>query len=258
MQHFLKTNLGKVTTEFFLEQIKQILLFLIFMWVIDFIVLVIPFQLGNRGSTQWLFSLQALQAYMLIIGICYAYGYTGEYVRKGVTRKDYFFGTTLSALGVATIAPILIMIFAGIELAVANTFQISSFFDNAVILGTDTNGFATIIVYMMTVLTYYFIGWLIGIGYYRYDWIIGFGFIALGIIFSFLVEIIWYGYLSTLLISIISSIEGLSFIADVLLGIASNMGDLPMYVSFVGNVILFGVILGVIHIFTKNVVIKVK
>lgn len=257
MKQYAKTNIGKVATDMTFVQSIWSLWYMAFLGIAHCVMLVISARTGTAQADFIAFSQQSTKVYMLVIGIISAYAFLSFYVKKGVTRREYFFGTTLGAIGVAIILLLLAFIFTGLQNAIINIFSFSPVIDHAPFLGFYTNWFSIIIVYIMSTLTFYFIGWLIGVGYYRYGWIIGFGFVAIGILFISLVEFLWT-FDTSFLQDIVGPGRLLLFLTNFLLSTMPDATRLPIYVSFIGNVLLIAVALWAIRMVTKRVVIKVK
>ncbi len=264
MKRFFQTNMGKIAVETFIDQFREIAIGLVVLWSLQFFIPIFRIRVlleNIEYENQWNFmsiSQAAAQVYMLVVGIVFASIVLAFYVRRGVTRKDSFFGMTLGTFAMMIFVPLLIMMLTGVDYVLANIFQVSSITDGTISLGSYTNVFSVIIVYIMTVFTYFLIGWLIGIGFYRFGWIIGLAFIPLAILFASLVDFLWFDYASLFTLEVLSNIRFLSSLAEALINILSNMGDMVFFLSLVGNILLLGILLWVIHLITKNVVIRVK
>lgn len=264
MKQFFQTNLWRIAIDTFFDQFKEVIIGLTVMWLVPIIIPFMQVRVNMEGGefeNQWTIisaSQQIAQVYMLVVGIIFASIFLSFYVRRGVTRKDCFFGMTIGVFWMSIVIPLLVMVFAGLNYVLANVFQVSSLLDSTISLGFYTNWVLVITVYIMTVFTYFLIGWLIGIGFYRYGWIIGLGFIPLGILFASLVDFLWFDYASLFTLELLGNIRFLSSLAEMLINLLSNIGDMAFFLSVLGNILLLGVIFGIIHLVTKNVVVKVK
>ncbi|WP_188208194.1 hypothetical protein [Alkalibacillus aidingensis] len=183
-------NAKKVTIDMLYEQMKWAFIFLSVILLIQISFTVISLLKEFSRGDFLLFSYNSTPIFMLIIGIISAYSFLPTYVKQGVTRKDYFLGGTLSGAGVAvglTVSSILITLIEHEVIGLLNAETQLDTWTNQM-GGTWLSAF---VFYCFSIIIFYYIGWLIGVGYYRYGWVVGFGFIAVAIVFMMVTDFLW-------------------------------------------------------------------
>lgn len=203
--------------------------------------------------------------FMLVIGIVSAYGLLQHFVSIGVTRRDYFKGASMAAVGLALTIPILASLMTLIERLVVNVINVqfrdtssltdirldnmgSSFgdiFGNIVqsvvvspFVDLQSHWLLAILVFAFNIFGYYLIGWLIGAGFYRCGGLLGLAFIVIALIIVLLQDIFVRAVLGLPLNSAIVSF------------------DVPVVVAAIGILIVISLLLWLIRQLTKRVVIK--
>lgn len=126
-----------------------------------------------RGFLTFLFD--SAKVYMMVIGVISVYSFLSYYVGQGVTRKDYFKGSVLAALGLTVTIILLSTVFTYLQYGALEMFQLSHLLSDEFL---DGNRWDLMIHYLLSIFIYYLSGYLVGIGFYRYHWIAGLGFIA--------------------------------------------------------------------------------
>ena len=263
-QSFFQSFFSKVAVDMFLVQLKWSLWFISFILLAHIIMIIVFINTGNPHGDFLFFSHSSSKIYMLVIGIISAYGFLTFYVNQGITRKDYFIGASLAAIGLSLAIAIIATVLTGLEyiiLEVANLpieldramvdngvessdNSISIFLPKAIvsssILVHSSNWLLSMLMYTLNILTFYAIGWFIGSGYYRFGWVAGFGFIALAMVFIAIGDLLW----------------GTEIDEPLSNWLPFTTIDLPLYGSFLGAIVLIGIILVFIRLITRRVTIK--
>ncbi|WP_010651932.1 hypothetical protein [Oceanobacillus massiliensis] len=258
------TFFPKVAIDMFLAQLKWSLWFISFLLLAHIVMLAIPAIARESIDSFLFFSHGSSKIYMLVIGIISAYGFLSFYVSQGITRRDYFYGSALAACGISLAIAIIAALFTGMEHLITEMTNLSLTIDHSMtgngsgsssntvsnfspkeildtsILAHSGNWLVSILMYALSILTMYTIGWLIGAGYYRFGWIAGFGFIAMAIVLIVIGDLIW----------------GIALEEPLSNWLPFSSIDLPLYGSFLGAIVLIGIILALIRIITKRVAIK--
>lgn len=143
--------------------------------------------------------------YMLVIGII-TISFLRYYVENGVTRKNYYYGNILAAIGISIILPILIYLISLVEKFIFNSFtsivlqertlgKIDIDMDGNIIgeivqtmiltpfISPENNLLFSLALFSLHIFVFYLIGWLIGSGFSRLGVIGGLAIIVLGIAF---------------------------------------------------------------------------
>lgn len=174
-----QTSFSKVAFDMYTVQMKWTLWFLFFILAaqIAHIILVMsPLNTEDTLRNFLPFLNGSAKIYMLIIGI-FSYGFLTFYITQGVTRRDYFIGSSLAALGLSITIIIIGTILTYLQLIILDAIHYP--ISNVLF---DSHGFLQPIYYNINIFIFYLIGCLIGIGYYRFGWIIGFAFVAFAIL----------------------------------------------------------------------------
>ncbi|MCP3033073.1 hypothetical protein LF817_17245 [Halobacillus sp. A1] len=181
------------------------------------------------------FAVEPAKIYMLVMGILSVFAFLTFFMRQGVTRKDYFTGTALSAFFVSITLMIVFSVLSFIHQLFAEV-EPTSF------IGDDASWFALATAFTLNVFLYYIVGWLIGAGFYRYGWIGGCLYILIALLLVITIDNLW------------------EFELDGLLKTLTNvsMEEFPTYLSVIGSLLLCGISLWMIRASTKRIEIKVK
>jgi len=190
-------------------------------WFLGIITIVYVIQVffaiksGNSQDDFFVSSFVASNIYMFVIGIIAAYVFLPFYVRNGVTRRDYFKGAFLAAIGLSLTIMVYSLILTGLERLIINIGNLPLVIDNTSIeffekdedmnllgqiiksivvspfISLESNWLISLVLTCLNFIVSYLIGWLIGTGYYRYGWLIGFGFIGIAIGLMMLWDYLW-------------------------------------------------------------------
>ncbi|MFC7063741.1 hypothetical protein [Halobacillus seohaensis] len=231
------SNIPKITLDMYWFNMRSALWFSISVFIV-YISLryFLGHEIGNEFQQNFFsFAYQPSKIYMLIMGILSVFAFLTFYIRHGVTRKDYFIGTALSSLGIS----ITLLIIMGGMAAVHQMFATT---DTIMLFGEDTSWLTAVLAFGLNVFMYYIAGWLIGAGFYRLGGLGGTAFILLAIGFVAMVDNLWEYELGTPV--------------KILTGI--NLDEMPLYISFIGTLLLIGLALWIVRVSTKRIVIKMK
>ncbi|MCH4826271.1 hypothetical protein [Planococcus halocryophilus] len=227
----------KIAVDLFTEQLKWSLWFFSFVTIAHIIGLVIVSINDAHIQEFFVFSSYSVAIFLLVCGIISAYGFMGQFVQQGITRKDLYIGTVISVFALALAVTLIPLAITGIE------YLISSFVALPINTNTDTvfdlssGWLLATSTFFLNVTTYYLIGWLIGVGYYRFGWVIGFGFIAIAIAALSLNSFFWVNN------SVVPWIPYNSVGASIVLSVS-------------GSLILISLLLLFIRILTRRITIK--
>jgi hypothetical protein len=233
----IKSISSKVASDLFIVQIKWSL------WYIAVIVLLHIFVLFIVARGIFALSYGSTPVFMLILGII-AGNFLPFYVKQGVTRKDYYLGAALAALGLSFTIALIFSILSGIESALYSALNLGITIDPfnlQVSIEGSTNGVISLLTYALNVFTYYLIGWLVYLGFYRFRWVTGLGFCVL----AFLI-ILFHGFIWNDEILTIFGTEGISEVLN-----------LPIFSAIFGTIVLIVVLLCLIRLVMSRVSIEV-
>jgi hypothetical protein len=182
---------------------------------------------SNTGTRSYIdFLSHPAKIFMLVCGILSVANFLSFFVKQGITRKHYFYGSVVASFVVSVV----IALFAGVVHLIELTV-----FTNDLNFGS-TWLFATVM-YMMQIVTYYGAGLLIGAGFYRYNAGGGMLFIVLAISLVFIVEVLWK--------------QGLS-------GLISVSASWEVLLLCLSTSILLAIALIIVRMMTKRITIKLK
>lgn len=227
----------KVAVDLFTEQLKWSLWFFSFVTIAHIIGLVIVTINDARIQQFFVFSSYSVAIFLLVCGIISAYGFMGQFVQQGITRKDLYIGTVLSVFALALAVTLISLAITGIE------HVISSFVTLPINTNTDTvfdlsaGWLLATFTFFLNVTTYYLVGWLIGVGYYRFGWVIGFGFVAIAIAALSLNSFFWIN-------------------SSVVPWILHNSIGSSIVQAVGGSLVLIALLLLLIRLLTKRITIK--
>jgi hypothetical protein len=168
----------KVAKDMYLEQMKWTV------WYLGFAVFaqiahlfLVYYSIDDDTAVKGLlmFLFQSAKGYMIVIAIISVNGFLSYYVGQGVTRKDFWAGSVLAALGLTATITFSAVILTYLEYGILEIFQLSHLLSDEFLNG---NGWL-VIQYLFYIFFYYLAGCLIGVGFYRFHWIAGIGFVAL-------------------------------------------------------------------------------
>ncbi|WP_416148007.1 hypothetical protein ACM26V_17390 [Salipaludibacillus sp. HK11] len=188
------------------------------------------------------FAFEPAKIFMLVCGIISVFAFLSYYVRQGITRKDYFKGTGIAAVGMAIVMMIIIAIVAAILFFIGSYVNFLSDINTSTFLNTQSDWFIPVIAFSLILTSYYVAGWLIGVGFYRYGGWGGMGFIAIALVFTTLTDVLWEAEASHPWASWLNL----------------NMSQLAIPISFIGALIFISIGLWIIRATTKRIPIKVE
>ncbi|PSL46968.1 hypothetical protein B0H94_105121 [Salsuginibacillus halophilus] len=181
-----------ITSDLFKIQMK---------WTLSFFSVVLVVFLLLDAS--WFFTRQApdvtlaafifepSKIYMLVIGIVPWFAYFTYFISHGVTRKDYFAGTAISAA-------LLAVGLMGLTFAVSGLIHMIEPITGYAPIGTEqslalisSHPAAQLTGTMIVLFLYYLAGWIVAIGFYRFHISGGFASIAIVIILLSITDAIW-------------------------------------------------------------------
>lgn len=231
---------SKIARGTFYEQFKWSLWFFGFLTAAHIIGLIIVNNTGGELPGYFVFSIHAVAIFLLVCGIINAYGFMGYFVQQGITRKDSFLGITIAAFALTFAVTLISLVLNAIEQLIAGSVSLPLDTEVTNVFDPASGWMAAAGFYYLNMLTYYLVGWLIGVGYYRYEWLIGFVFVALAI-FAFSLNGYFWGD------------AGLSSIIP---WISHNPAEASPIVAVTGSLILIMILLASIRMLTKRMVIK--
>ncbi|SFE03448.1 hypothetical protein SAMN05216238_107142 [Lentibacillus persicus] len=257
-----KTFFPKVAFDMFTMQMVWSLYFLGSLLAVHIMMVVLAVNINDSIGDFLFFSHGSAKIYMLVIGIISTYGFLTHFAHHGVTRKDYFKGAFIAAIGVALAIAVIAAAVTGIEYVMiemtgtqdvlerslsavditSNSISVELpdiIFQSSVLLH-GTNWVASLFLFSLNVLTYFAAGWLIGSGFYRFGWVIGLGFIVLSLLFMVTGDLIW----------------GIELGEPLSNWLPFSSISLPFYVSFLYNLIMIGVMLVLIRLAIRHTPIK--
>ncbi|MGG6311390.1 hypothetical protein [Paenibacillus macerans] len=205
-------------------------------WFISFVILF--YALIEIDAQNFLpFAYQPSKVFMLVIGILSVSGFLTFFVKQGVTRKAYFYGSSLAAAAVALVLMGFVGVLGSLQQLLFPVAQTRNF------LGENFSWPLTVLVYSLNILVYYVAGYLIGAGFYRFGKIGGMLYIVLALAVILISDVMWEFELK-------ETIQRVVYLGDIL--------DFPVWGSLTGTLLLVGVTLWIIRATTKRVRIKLK
>ncbi|ANU24127.1 hypothetical protein [Planococcus donghaensis] len=227
----------KVAVDLFTEQLKWSLWFFSFVTIAHIIGLVIVSINDARIQEFFVFSSYSVAIFLLVCGIISAYGFMGQFVQQGITRKDLYIGTVLAVFALALAVTLIPLVITGIEYLISSVSPLPINRDTDTVFDLSSGWLLATSTFFLNVTTYYLVGWLIGVGYYRFSWIIGFGFIAIAIAALSLNSFFWVNN-------------------SVVPWIPYNSVGASIALSIGGSLVLIAVLLLFIRMLTRRIVIK--
>lgn len=202
-------------------------------WFISFVIL--AYALIEINAQNFItFAFQPSKVFMLVIGIISVSGFLSFFARFGVTRKAYFYGSSLAA---ATVALVLM---GGVGVIGSLQHWLIPAPEKVSFLGENASWLLTVIVYVLNALMYYLAGYVIGVGFYRFGKLGGMLYIVLALGVLFASEAMWDLELKDLLNRVV------------------YIGHLPVWGSLLGTLLLAALALGIIWATMKRARIKIK
>ncbi|AKL96574.1 hypothetical protein CACET_c31300 [Clostridium aceticum] len=233
---------SKLALDLFGIQMQWSLWYIPVVLIIHFIVLRFVPDVEERDLNLIYFVFQPSKIYMLIIAILSCFSLMGYAVKNGITRRDYFWGSAVAAVGVAFSIMILAAILAGVLELFGLFTAYSSVTNSIAFLDTSSIWIVPVLVLSLILLCYYIAGWIIAVGFYRFGGLVGIGFVAIALLFVSIADLLWEGELSHPL--------------AVSLDIPFANPSIPF--SITATLILIGLGLWLVRILTKRIPIKVE
>ncbi|GAA0468187.1 hypothetical protein [Alkalibacillus silvisoli] len=226
----------EITKDLYKEQLKWSLWLIIGVTIIRYILLgfyhVIGFEPEDLGHLLSM-SIEPTKIFMLIIGLLSVYVFLTFFVQTGITRKEYYYGTAYSAIGLAITIPLIFLALFGIEGLFVLATPLELGYSHISFSGLVTE----LIAYILAILFYFVIGWFITSGFYRYGWLKGLGFIFTSILIVMINGAFWGEDIEIFELSI-------------------NFGDIPFILSATLTIVLTLILMRVNRILTRDIKIK--
>lgn len=228
---------SKVAADLFTIQVKWSL------WYIAVIVLLHVFISFLSEHGIFALSYGSTPTYMLVLGIV-AGNFLPFYVKHGVTRKDYYLGSALAALGLSFTLAVIFCILSGFESIIYANIDLGINMDSfnfQMIIEGSSNWYTSVLIYALNTYAFYLLGWFIYLGFSRYKWVTGIVFCLLAFLFASLHGLFWNDQL-------------LPIFANEMANLSATV---PLYIAILGTVVLIGILLGLIRLLTKKTPINV-
>lgn len=235
-------TLPKIVTDLFIQQLKWSLWFLSTVLVIQLAVFWFVAEPGVRELSFLTFAFQPSKIYMLVIGTLSAFYYLSFFVKQGITRKDYFLGTALSAAGLAFTIIVITALVSGVLFFIGTFTDFLADMSTVTFLNTQSEWVLPIIVFSIIIFAYYLAGWMISVGFYRFGGLGGLAIIVLAIVFISAIDLLWEFELTH----------------PVGVWLNLNLNEFPLSVSLIGTGILLAACLWIIRSITKKMTIKIE
>ncbi|MGY4690785.1 hypothetical protein [Salibacterium sp. K-3] len=182
-----ETNQSKLIVDTFVQQGKWAL-WLLGTVVALYIAVTIFAAQGGTLAAFLTFSYEPGKLFMLVIAIFLPYSFLDKYIKLGITRKQFLTANGMTAVFLAAVLTAAAGILTSVQHAVMG---LSSITETDTIAGLDVSIAAFLPICFLSLLTYHFIGWMIGAGFHRYGWLPGLGFIVLGIFLIAVSDLLW-------------------------------------------------------------------
>lgn len=255
----------KVATDMFWAQLSWAFGYLGVLAMIHIVRIVTSFMNDTEPSNYYVTIFVSSNIFMLVIGIISAYGFLEYFVGNGVTRRDFFKGSSIAAVGLSIVIPIVASVVTVIETVIFKALNLS-FKEETLAVDKITesgDGFVgeiignvvqvvilapfvelyenwplAITVLVLNLFFYYLVGWFISAAFQRFGVVIGLGCIVFSIMLVFVQDIFLRNFLD---------LNAGGLFADV---------HIPFAVAGIGVFLLLAILLMFIRQFTKRVPIK--
>ena len=253
-------NFPKVASDLFMVQGIWASGYLGIMLVVQIVKIILSLLSNNEVATFFDTTFIASNIFMLVIGIISVSGFLPHYVGQGVTRRDYFKGTILGAIGLALAISIVSAAVTGIFHVLTKLLKLQmdmtslenvhideggnvvGMFVKSVILTPhvelSSNWLLATLVFASNIFIYYVIGWLIGAAFSRLGAGKGILLMIAGILAIHAADI---------LLSLSLGLEVPSFVAHF---------EMPFFVPLITLFLLIVACLWVIRLLTKRIIVK--
>lgn len=232
------SNIMKLALDLYTVQMKWTFWYLIVVLAISifsslFLSNIIEWELGIIESTY-----SASKVFLVIVSLFTCLAKLGFLVRNGITRKDYFYSTTIAAVGLT----LSIVIIASIVSFIFDLFELNVLSSGVSFLTTRSTWMITIGSLSLILFSYYIAGWIIATGYYRFGGFKVIGFAVMSIGFVSIIGFLWEG-------------EGEYYKESTLL---FSTGNISIISKFIITTILIGLALWLVRLITKRIPIKIE
>lgn len=233
------SNIAKLSFDFYTMQMQWSLWYLAIVIAISVIA---PLFISQTDGWQWNFVegiYSSSKIYMAVVGIFTCFALLGYMVKSGVTRRDYFYGTMIAAVGVS----FSLLIIATIISTIIEWIGYQPYSQTISFLNTTSTWFVPILSLSLILIGYYIAGWLIAVGYYRFGGLKTVGFVILALSFVSLIDLLWEGEMVYPFFS-----TAFSF----------SLAGMSIFYSFGITLILIGLALWLVRSITKRIPIKIE
>ncbi|QQK76956.1 hypothetical protein HUG15_16170 [Salicibibacter cibarius] len=165
------------------------------MWVVGiFLLIYIAIQIvsiifgGMMETTILDAAMQPARVFLFVTGLLSMGGFLSEFVSNGVTRRDYYLGTTYSLFFLGFVMTLLAGVLYGLERLLFSLTGWNQWLSGAAV-GDEAVLLTLVMVFFQFVL-WYLLGWFISAGFYHH-WLLGLGFIAASIIVITINDYVW-------------------------------------------------------------------
>ncbi len=239
----MKTS-SKVSFDLFSLQMSWSLWFFGITTVVYFVLGAVAFSDSDSLELSFFaFMLQPAKIYLLVLGILSISSFLPFYLQQGVTRRDYFIGTTLSAIGLSITLAAMSGIVTLILYLIHRWLSLPDFISFTSDIYPDASLMIDFAVFIVTSLAYYVAGWFIGIGFYKYSALLGMSFIALSLLFGALIDLL---------------LKSESGIFQYLVDFNPDAFSFTLPISLLIIIFVIGMILTVIRRLTRTIPVKIK
>ncbi|QDI92283.1 hypothetical protein EPH95_14710 [Salicibibacter halophilus] len=181
----------KVATDLFITQMKWTLWYIPILLVVYLLLYLFTPEMQAENWNLMSVIYQPTKIYMLVIGLLTIMAFLTYYVKNGITRKDYFVGSSIAATGVAFSIMIISAILAGILALIGSFTTFDPGTSQMDFLNTTSVWLMPVLVYSLIILCYYIAGWMVISGYYRFGGWGLLGFIGIGVLYISAVDLLW-------------------------------------------------------------------
>ncbi|MFD2701248.1 hypothetical protein ACFSVM_12295 [Paenibacillus shunpengii] len=242
-------NSKKIAFDLFYVQMVWTLWYVSFLFVVQFMMLLLPdfiklnvSEMESPASMYFMnFGLTASKTYMLVIGIISSYAFLKHYIHQGVTRKDYFVGSTIAVILLSILLPILMWILSGVQYLILGWAGIPR--QESVVIGYEMFSLMPFIIFTLQFLVYYLAGWMVSMSFYRFGFYGGMLSIPVGLAGLILLDMVWGGGDAVELLSDWLPIYPI---------------DLTTTTAMLTSLVLAAVFILLHRLISRNIVIKIK
>ncbi|GAA4075534.1 hypothetical protein [Amphibacillus indicireducens] len=232
------SNIVKLALDFYSMQMKWTFWYLIVVFALSIIA---SFFLSDiteweRGIVESIYS--ASKIYLAIVALFTCFAMLGFSVKNGITRKDYFHGTAIAAIGLS----FSIIIIGSILSFIFSLFDFDALSSGVSFLDTRSTWIVPIGSLSLILLSYYIAGWIIASGYYRFGGLKTISFVMIGISFVSIIGLLWE--------------HGIEYYIESTLLFSTD--NIPIIYKFGVTLALIGLALWLVRLITKRIPIKIE